>query len=565
MGDTRFARFYHEVKDAEDPAASIRSLTDEGVISALAAASRDANPYLANVLASEALNRARLKGAVMNTLGEGVYAVSRDGRLTYLNPAAERLLAVEARQVLGADIHLLIHPPDAPPVPEPCALVLALNHGESVRADDAVFVTADGSLLAVSFVSTPLLREGELDGAVVAFQDIRARKAAEERLKRSERSLAVAQQIAHVGSWEWELATGRISWSDEMFRIHGLSTQEAPITPESYLQFVPPAERPIIQRQLEERMRNPMPFEQERRVTLPNGAVRHIHYRGDVLVDSEGRASRFIGTAQDVTSRKLAEERLASLLADREGIMESIPDVLFRLDPEGRIVAWNRRLVEATGHDAERLWMLPLATLIPGDERGRMEESLQRCSREGEVSAECGLLRSDGSSAPHDWRWVALRAREGGLAGFIGVARDATDRLRAQEALVRSNERFRLLARATRDTAYDWNLEDGSLWWNDNIWRLTRREPGSVEPHIGFWKSQIHVEDRERVIGSLEAALDGGGEAWSDEYRFARADGTYARVLDRAFIMRDGGRATRLVGAMMDLGAARSRRFGSEA
>src|SRR5581483_699177 len=110
-------------------------------------------------------------------------------------------------------------------------------------------------------------------------------------------------------------------------------------------------------------------------------------------------------------------------------------------------------------------------------------------------------------------------------------SRDIRERLTAEEALRRSNERFNLAVRATNDVIWDWDLETDELWWNENLKRVFGYAP---ETHRTgeFWKSAIHPEDRDRIVNGIHALIDGGTDNWSDEYRFLRADGTYAHVLD---------------------------------
>lgn len=126
-------------------------------------------------------------------------------------------------------------------------------------------------------------------------------------------------------------------------------------------------------------------------------------------------------------------------------------------------------------------------------------------------------------------------------------------------AAVRLHEdRFQLLAAATHDIAWDWNVRDGTLWWNDNFYRVLGHQRGRGETRLPFWASRIHPDDRRRVMASLHAAMDGDGTAWSEEYLCQRGDGSYVRLLDRGRVLRDeSGRAVRMVGFMMDVTAAR--------
>jgi two-component system sensor histidine kinase UhpB len=133
-------------------------------------------------------------------------------------------------------------------------------------------------------------------------------------------------------------------------------------------------------------------------------------------------------------------------------------------------------------------------------------------------------------------------------------AEERRARRQAEQNLAASEERFRLASLATNDAIRDWNLTTDDLWWNAGLETLFGLTTDSIEPGIDSWYSRLHPEDQKRVIASCYAAINGGNVGWSDEYRFLRADGTYAHVLDRSFIVRNSeGQAVRLIGAMTDL------------
>jgi PAS domain S-box-containing protein len=125
---------------------------------------------------------------------------------------------------------------------------------------------------------------------------------------------------------------------------------------------------------------------------------------------------------------------------------------------------------------------------------------------------------------------------------------------RAQEALRASDERFRLVAKATSDAVWDWNLTTGGVWWSDGVRTLFGYEPDDAPSTGELWLDQVHPDDRARVESYVRAAIDDGARTLSVEYRFRRADGAYAPVVDRGFIVRDEqGRPVRMVGSMMDV------------
>ena len=134
------------------------------------------------------------------------------------------------------------------------------------------------------------------------------------------------------------------------------------------------------------------------------------------------------------------------------------------------------------------------------------------------------------------------------------VARDITARLRAQEDLRASENRFNLVTRATTDLVYDWDMSTNAIWWNENLRLLFGYEGRPEELGIDFWVSLIHPEDTARIHASLFGAIAEGKQFWADEYRFRRTDGSYANILDRGYIVRDAdGKPVRMIGAMMDI------------
>jgi len=137
-----------------------------------------------------------------------------------------------------------------------------------------------------------------------------------------------------------------------------------------------------------------------------------------------------------------------------------------------------------------------------------------------------------------------------GLADhFVG----ALERVRAEELQRRSEDRFHLVARATTDIVWDWNVPMNQVWRNDVFQTVFGFRPEDTEMGIESWETRLHPDDSERVIRSLRKCLDQNDPFWSAEYRFRRADGSYAHVNDRGYVIRDKhGKAIRMVGAMLD-------------
>jgi PAS domain S-box-containing protein len=137
---------------------------------------------------------------------------------------------------------------------------------------------------------------------------------------------------------------------------------------------------------------------------------------------------------------------------------------------------------------------------------------------------------------------------------FTAFLRDITERERAESALRESEERFKNVAKATLDAVWDWDLKTNELWWSEGIQKLFGIPSDSMQDISKSWYDRLHPEDKERVMQGIHGAVEARQESWEDEYRFKRADGSYALVHDRGFVMRDeSGVATRMVGGMRDL------------
>lgn len=146
-------------------------------------------------------------------------------------------------------------------------------------------------------------------------------------------------------------------------------------------------------------------------------------------------------------------------------------------------------------------------------------------------------------------RTLAAQARHSALLAEVVVGRDG-----AQQALSELEQRYRLAALATNDAVWDWDFATNQVVWNAALEEVYGHAPHQVAPTGDWWIDHIHPDDRVRVDASIHAAINGGADSWTDEYRFLRADGRYASVLDRGHVIHDADvRATRMIGAMLDM------------
>jgi PAS domain S-box-containing protein len=190
-----------------------------------------------------------------------------------------------------------------------------------VVAAVAIAGAVNGTMPFGSGSGTTLVQilEGLLAGTAIATLLLGAvlseRAAAQAALEHTTASLAEAQAVARIGSWEWSVATNRAAWSDELFRLYGLAPQSADVTLESYLDRVHPDDRDRVRATIERALSDGQPFSFEHRISVADGAVRWHQSRGRVVVDDAGAPVRMVGTAQDVTDRRQLDELRGTILS----------------------------------------------------------------------------------------------------------------------------------------------------------------------------------------------------------------------------------------------------------
>ncbi len=285
-------------------------------------------------------------------------------------------------------------------------------------------------------------------------------------------------------------------------------------------------------------------------MTTASGLFRvHLTTKGP-LRDSSGAITGLFGISRDITQSKRADEALKREKEVLTKIFNNIPVMIgfvgtdrtvSFVNPEWeRTIGWTLKelreqnvdiFAEAYPDPAYRSKVLEFVEAATGE-----WADLKIKVRDGRViDASCAIVHlSDGTK--------------------VAIAQDITEQKRAQEAVRASEERFRLLAEVTNDAIWDWDLVTNELWWNEGFELLFGYNRGEIEKTIDSWYNRIHPADRGRVVTGIHRVIDEGGITWSDEYRFLCKDGSYAYVLDRGHVIRNGdGYAARMVGGMRDL------------
>lgn len=247
--------------------------------------------------------------------------------------------------------------------------------------------------------------DGEVIGTVAIALDVTSRKQAEQALQRQQRQLADAQAVAHVGSWEWDVATGAVTWSDELYRIVGVDPGACRPTREAFLRLLHPEDRERQRARGADAIAGRAAYgEDEYRLERPDGSERVLHSRGVLVRDEAGLPIRVIGCTFDVTERKRAEDELARRLRQQAAVAELGMSALGGLELQALLDQAVVLVSQGLGVESCKLMeFLPDGMVLMRAGVGWREGVVGRILR-GSLASVCGHeLHSDGPVVVEDF------------------------------------------------------------------------------------------------------------------------------------------------------------------
>ncbi|HEX5474591.1 MAG TPA: PAS domain S-box protein [Vicinamibacterales bacterium] len=388
------------------------------------------------------------------------------GRFLFVSRAVQRLLGYAPADWCGDATFWearVLHPDDRDAVTN--AIVRARG-GEQKVALEYRLRAADGRVV---WVRDGMRRVGRREGAGATLQgvlvDVTERKALEARLQRRERQLLESQQLAHIGSWEWDLATDAIHWSDELFRIWGLEPAGTFSYPD-YLARLHPDDRARQAQTIARALADGGSFETEHRATMPDGSVRWIYGRGEVVAGPDGRPAKVRGISQDITERRRGEERMLQLVEERiarerlqrerenlRRLFQQAPAIIAVLrGPDLVVDLANEAFLEMAGCPADRLVGVPLRDTATNLDLHPLLERAADVHRTGQLEAGRAVpvrIDRDGDGVAEDEAFFDLAYQplreDDAVTGVMIYAVDVTTQVRARRA---EREHTRLLQRS---------------------------------------------------------------------------------------------------------------------
>src|SRR5229473_1808102 len=415
-------------------------------------------------------------------------------------------------------------------------------------------------------VRSPSPRDIDLIGNATSIAGIAIeRKKAEENLRRSEWSLLEAQRLGHSGSWSLDVSSGMVTTSPEMHRSFDVKPGDDCSSPDFWFNRIHPEDRKRIRDLFERCVMEKTDYEADYRLLLPDGTVKYQHSIGRPIVNEKGDLVEFVGTAIDVTEQAQARIELekafeeikqrteAARRSERElrDVVNTVPAHVWSTSPEGEVDFVNDRWLQFTGLTLDGASGWKWEAVLHPDDRTRVVADWHTAVKNGQATeSEARVRRADGEYCWWFIRNVPLRDETGKIVRWYGTAIDIEDRKRTEQALRKSEERWRSVF---ENSAIGVALSDlnGRFLATNHVYQTI----------VGYTEEELralcfldltHEDYREANWALITELLEGKRRQFQIEKKYRRKDGSSIWVSNNVSLVPGTERVPRFIMALSE-------------
>lgn len=476
------------------------------------------------------------------------------GNIIRCNKTIRKNLGYSKDEIIGKPIYKLYNPD--------CYELVKTTFDEFCKTGeihdlDLQLQRKNGSIIDVNLnVSSARDSKGNILYSRFVWRDVSARKKAEKALKKSEHFLKEAQQIAHIGSWSLDLKTDILWWSDEVYRIFGLQPNEIKPTYNSFLHYIHPDDRTLVNKAYSDSLKNNSQYDIIHRLLLEGGQIKYVNETCDTVYDKNKTPLRSFGTVQDITERKIVDEALRLSEQKYRTLFENVNEgfalheiILDKNETpiDYKFLEINPAFEKQIGFSREEILNKTAKELLPGIEKD--PNNLIKIYGEVALSGK-EIVFEDYSD--EIGKWFLIHAFSTSYKNFGVTFTDITDRKKAETAMMESQERLSLATKAAKIGIWDWDIINNKLHWDDILYELfSIKKTDYPDPNLVF-KKILHPEDLARVENEMESALK-GKEIFNTRFRIFWPDNSLRNLVTVANIYYDDkGKPVRMIGTTRD-------------
>ena len=436
--------------------------------------------------------------------GTGLWAWDVTTQAVTWTPVCYRLIGADAASeaLTFAGFLQRVHEDDRAPLE--AALAASLDRGGALEHTFRVVLRDGGIRWLVSHGRAVFAADGQAIRLLGSLRDVSEKKRAEQRYVESEERLSLALESSALGIWTWDVETGRVTWSDQCYRIHGLEKGQFAGTLEAFAALVHPEDRERVLCTVRSAMAERVPYLNEFRIVRPNGEVAWVTNRGHASYARDGRPLSVVGTIGDITSLKQNATALhAALSASRTGT--------FHWNILTNALTWDDELDRLFGlMPGSKVRSLDqFISLVHPDDQAGVIAACERCRADGaDFDLEYRVILPDGSGI----RWLydrglTFRDAEGRPAWLTGACVDITARVASDRALALNRARLDYATRLSGVGFWYCDLPFDVLEWDDRVKDHFFFPPESRITIHDFY-ARIHEEDRALTRAAIETSVN---------------------------------------------------------
>jgi two-component system sensor histidine kinase UhpB len=508
----------------------------------------------ANEMSEELLRQKEFMRVTLRSLGEGLITTGKDGHIIYMNPAAEKLTGWKNHEAINKPLHTVYSIlNEETGLPFENIVSRIIRQGKTVELENnTILRSKDDEYFVISNNGSPLLDlNGNVLGAVLVFNDITEKKKIEDNLKVSE--MLFRNMIENISEvvytcdelgyilvynkaaaklWGREPVIGKEKWAGS-WKI--LSTNGVELSVEYSPMAVSIKEkRPVLGTEVI--------------IQREDGSTRHVLPSPTPLFNAAGKLIGAVNMLFDITDKNEREILIRKTEEKYKNLFDQASDAIVTYTFDGVIHEFNDIICDISGYTKDEFARLKISDILIGD-LIMSNEKYEGILAGQSVTLYRQFKRKDGGLVDMEIKTKLLPDGK-----VLGIGRDITERKRNEEIIREANERYEILAMATSDTIWDWDMLNNKMLYNEGNKLMFGYENTQIEDVNKWWKENIYPSDFNRVINYLEGVYSHKQNLIQLDYRFRCADGTYKYILDRGFVIyNEEGKAIRMIGAMQDI------------
>jgi PAS domain S-box-containing protein len=368
---------------------------------------------------------------IIDLVPHSIFVKDGEGRFLLVNKAKADLYGATVAELTGA-LQRDVHPREdqTKRMLADDKLVLDSNLPKLIPEEDLIDAAGNHHILQTIKIPFATSEDGQKAVLGVAI-DITERKRTEAALQLSEERLRRSLHYANIGTWDWNIQTGALHWSEHVAPLFGYKTGTVETSYAAFLAAIHPDDRRMVEDTVKVCIDTGRDYDIEHRLLWPDGSIHWVHEAGGVVYGADGNAERMMGTVRNITRRKSAERLLMESETKYHAVMENASDAILLGTMDAWIIDANRRAEELFGYTRDELLQLHGTAIHPKEEHPRLAAAFHDLSTKGNSLYEHLVLRKGGSLITAEVAATIIDYQ--GEKVVMAIFRDTTARKHAEE------------------------------------------------------------------------------------------------------------------------------------